>query len=32
MTAVVPDQWYSHTGVVWTTLADWRTLARISGS
>lgn len=29
---VVPDQWYSHTGVVWTTLADWRKLAHISGS
>ena len=29
VTAVVPDQWYSHTGVVWTTLADWRKLAHI---
>jgi putative ABC transport system permease protein len=27
--AVVPEQWYSHTGVVWTTLADWRKLAHI---
>lgn len=25
---VVPDQWYSHTGVVWTSLNDWRQLAR----
>ncbi len=32
VSAVVPDQWYSHTGVVWTTLGDWRTLAHISGS
>ena len=29
VTAVVPDQWYSHTGVVWTTLADWQKLAHI---
>jgi putative ABC transport system permease protein len=30
---IVPDQWYSHTGVVWTSLNDWRQLARIgSGS
>ncbi len=29
--AVVPDQWYSHTGVVWTTLGDWRTLAHLAG-
>ncbi len=29
MTAVVPEQWYSHTGVVWTTLADWQKLAHI---
>lgn len=28
---IVPDQWYSHTGVVWTSLDDWRQLAR-SGS
>ena len=32
VSAVVPDQWYSHTGVVWTTLADWRKLARITGT
>ncbi len=25
---IVPDQWYSHTGVVWTSLNDWRQLAR----
>ncbi|MBP2268248.1 putative ABC transport system permease protein [Pseudarthrobacter sp. PvP004] len=24
---VVEDQWYSHTGVVWTTLDTWRTIA-----
>jgi putative ABC transport system permease protein len=30
--AVVPDQWYSHTGAVWTTLSDWRRLAHITGS
>ncbi|KRE81970.1 ABC transporter permease [Arthrobacter sp. Soil763] len=29
--AVVPDQWYSHTGVVWTTLSDWRKLAHLAG-
>ena len=27
--AIVPEQWYSHTGVVWTTLADWQRLAHI---
>jgi putative ABC transport system permease protein len=27
VSAVVPDQWYSHTGVVWTTLDTWRTIA-----
>ncbi|WP_284976956.1 ABC transporter permease [Arthrobacter sp. efr-133-TYG-104] len=27
ITAVVEDQWYSHTGVVWTTLATWRSIA-----
>lgn len=32
VSAVVPDQWYSHTGVVWTTLGDWRTLAHIAGT
>ncbi|MFE4195967.1 ABC transporter permease [Paenarthrobacter sp. NPDC056912] len=25
--AVVEDQWYSHTGVVWTTLDTWRSIA-----
>ena len=25
--AVVPEQWYSHTGVIWTTLETWRTIA-----
>ncbi|MEV7607547.1 ABC transporter permease [Paenarthrobacter sp. NPDC089322] len=24
---IVEDQWYSHTGVVWTTLDTWRTIA-----
>lgn len=28
--AVVPDQWYSHTAVVWTSLADWRTLSHLT--
>jgi putative ABC transport system permease protein len=27
VSAVVPDQWYSHTGVVWTTLDTWRKTA-----
>ena len=27
VSTVVPDQWYSHTGVVWTTLDTWRTTA-----
>ncbi|XAS67447.1 ABC transporter permease [Micrococcaceae bacterium Sec5.7] len=30
VSAVVPDQWYSHTGVVWTSLEDWRRLAHIT--
>ena len=30
--AVVPEQWYSHTGVVWTTLPDWRKLAHLAGA
>jgi putative ABC transport system permease protein len=30
--AVVPEQWYSHTGVVWTTLADWQKLAHIQAA
>lgn len=32
VSAVVPDQWYSHTGVVWTTLSDWRTLAHLGAT
>ncbi|TVU64762.1 ABC transporter permease [Paenarthrobacter nitroguajacolicus] len=28
--AVVEDQWYSHTGVVWTTLDTWRSIAHAS--
>jgi len=31
VSAVVQEQWYSHTGVVWTTLADWRKLAHVAG-
>ncbi len=27
VSAVVEDQWYSHTGVVWTTLDTWRSIA-----
>jgi len=27
VSAIVPDQWYSHTGVVWTTLGTWRQIA-----
>lgn len=27
VSAVVPDQWYSHTSVVWTTLENWRKVA-----
>lgn len=27
VSAVVEDQWYSHTGVVWTTLETWRSVA-----
>lgn len=30
--AVVPDQWYSHTSVVWTTLPTWTKLAHLSDS
>jgi putative ABC transport system permease protein len=29
VSAIVPEQWYSHAGVVWTTLADWQKLAHI---
>lgn len=29
--AVVPDQWYSHTGVIWTALTDWRKVAHLAG-
>ncbi|XAS64103.1 ABC transporter permease [Micrococcaceae bacterium Sec5.8] len=32
VSSVVPDQWYAHTGVIWTTLADWRTLAHIDAA
>ncbi|WP_427015849.1 ABC transporter permease [Pseudarthrobacter sp. P1] len=28
--AVVEDQWYSHTPVVWTSLADWSALAHLT--
>jgi putative ABC transport system permease protein len=30
--AIVPDQWYSHTSVVWTALADWRKVTHLSGT
>ncbi|MDQ0754745.1 ABC transporter permease [Arthrobacter sp. B3I4] len=32
VSAVVPEQWYSHTGVVWTTVGDWRRLAHLAGT
>ena len=28
--AVVPDQWYSHSSVVWTTLPTWKKTAHLS--
>ncbi|MBT2250268.1 ABC transporter permease [Arthrobacter sp. BHU FT2] len=28
--AVVPDQWYSHTSVVWTALPEWSRVAHVS--
>lgn len=30
--AITPDAWYSHTPVVWTTLADWQQIGRTVGS
>ncbi|NVM99121.1 ABC transporter permease [Arthrobacter sp. SDTb3-6] len=30
VSAVVPDQWYSHTSVVWTSLPTWTRLAHLS--
>jgi putative ABC transport system permease protein len=30
VSAVVEDQWYSHTSVVWTVLPDWSRLAHIT--
>lgn len=27
---IVPDQWYSHSSVVWTTLSTWKKLAHLS--
>jgi putative ABC transport system permease protein len=30
VTAVVDDQWYSHTGVVWTALPTWAEVAHIA--
>jgi putative ABC transport system permease protein len=30
VSAIVPDQWYSHTSVVWTTLPTWTKLAHLS--
>ncbi len=28
--AIVPDQWYSHSSVVWTTLPTWQKMAHLS--
>ena len=28
--AVVPDQWYAHTSVVWTALPAWSKVAHVS--
>ena len=28
--AIVPDQWYSHSSVVWTTLTTWKSVAHLS--
>jgi putative ABC transport system permease protein len=30
VSAVVEDQWYSHTSVVWTSLPDWSRLAHVT--
>lgn len=30
VSAIVDDQWYSHTGVVWTALPTWASLAHLS--
>lgn len=30
VSAVVEDQWYSHTGVVWTALSSWAEVAHLS--
>lgn len=30
VSAIVPDQWYSHSSVVWTTLPTWRKMAHLS--
>lgn len=30
ISGIVPDQWYSHTSVVWTSLADWKSMAHLS--
>ena len=30
VSAVVPEQWYSHSSVVWTTLAAWTKIAHLS--
>lgn len=29
---VVEDQWYSHMSVVWTSLADWRSISHVSNA
>ena len=28
--AIVPDQWYTHSSVVWTTLSTWKKMAHLS--
>lgn len=30
VTGIVPDQWYSHSSVVWTTLPTWKKVAHLS--
>ncbi|MCG2621801.1 ABC transporter permease [Arthrobacter sp. I2-34] len=32
VSAVVADQWYSHTPVVWTSLHSWRSVAHLNGA
>lgn len=32
VSAVVEDQWYSHTSVAWTALPTWASIARVTGA